>query len=115
MKSIQKISSYVLLLLGVVHTVLTPVFYSQFSEGALWFAGTGLGLVFLALLNLAVLLSPTHAGLNLCLVADLAGLLYGILIVVGLRGPEPQPHAYIALAAYLAVTVGTIFSRKTVQ
>lgn len=110
-KMVHKVSAYVLLALGLLHTLLTPLFYPRFSDDALWFAGTGLGLVFLALLNLAVLLTPTRTGLNLCLMANLTGLLYGVFIVVVL----PEPQAYIALAAFLAVTFGTFFSRKELQ
>jgi hypothetical protein len=50
-------------------------------------------------------------GLNLSLAANLAGLLYGILIVIKLA----EPQAYFALAAFLAVTCGAIYSRKELQ
>lgn len=108
MKTFHKISSYVLLALGVLHTALTPLLSPGFSIEALWFAGTGLGLVFLGMFNLAVLHSPTRFGLNLCLAANLAGLVYGVLIISIL----PEPQAWIALLAFLATTLGTAFSRK---
>jgi hypothetical protein len=111
MKTVHKANSCVLAGLGPLHTLLTSVFYPRLGMDALWFAGTGLGVVLLALLNQAVLLSPMRDGLNLSLAANLAGLLYGILIVIKLA----EPQAYFALAAFLAVTCGAIYSRKELQ
>ena len=51
MRLFYRITAYSLSL-GVIHTALTPLFYDRFSPDALWFAGTGLALVFLGLLNL---------------------------------------------------------------
>ena len=56
MKSLYRSSTIVLLLLGIGHTLMTPVFYPEFTEEFLWFAGTGLGLLYLALLNIAALM-----------------------------------------------------------
>jgi hypothetical protein len=61
MKIVHRISAYILVGLGLIHTLATPFFYSGFTEDALWFAATGLGLIFLALLNLEVIQNPTPA------------------------------------------------------
>jgi hypothetical protein len=45
-----------LLVIAIVHSTLTPVIYRRWTPGAVWFLGTGLGLLLLALLNL------THVG-----------------------------------------------------
>jgi len=55
MKTVHRISAYIIVGLGLIHTLATPIFYSGFTEDGLWFAGTGLGLVFLGLLNLEVI------------------------------------------------------------
>jgi hypothetical protein len=108
MKTIHKISSWIILVLGVGHTLATPNFYPGFSAEALWFAGTGLGLVFLGLLNLVVIRNPTPTGLNLCIAADAIATVYGILIPFVV----PEPQAYLAAVAFLGSTAGSIFSRK---
>ncbi|HMB24097.1 MAG TPA: hypothetical protein VKP08_14740 [Anaerolineales bacterium] len=105
MKTIYKASAWVLTGLGILHTVLTPLFYSSLTEDALWFAGTGLGLLFLGLFNLAMLRAP--AAHELCLAANILGSVFGILIVVVM----PAPQALLALLAFLGVTVGCVFAR----
>lgn len=107
MKTIHKVSTWVLIGLGILHTALTPLFYSSLTEDALWFAGTGLGFLFLGLFNLAALRMP--AALNLCLTANLIGSVFGILIVVIL----PAPQAFLALLALFGATIGTISARKS--
>ena len=106
MTTVHKVSAYILLALGILHTALTPLFYQQFDVDTLWFAGTGLGLIFLALLNFVALCSPVRIARGICLAANLTGLSYGILIVIVL----PEPQSFLALISYLAVTVGSVFS-----
>jgi hypothetical protein len=110
MKTVHKISSWIILALGVVHTLATPIFYSGFTEDALWFAGTGFGLVFLGLLNLEVIHNPTSGGFSLCIVANaLISLLYGTMLpLIGLNAPQ----AYLGIGSFLGALVGSIFSRK---
>lgn len=55
MKTFYKIASWLLAILGGIHLSMTHVFYGKLSVSALWFAGTGLSLVFLGLLNYAAL------------------------------------------------------------
>jgi hypothetical protein len=110
MKTVHKISSWIILVLGIGHTLATPVFYSGFTEDALWFAATGLGLIFLGLLNLEVIQNPTPAGFNLCIVANaLASLLFGTMLpLIGLNAPQ----AYLAVVSFLGALAGSIFSRR---
>jgi hypothetical protein len=113
METVHKISSWIILALGVIHTLATPIFYSGFTEDMLWFAATGLGIVFLGLLNLEVIQNPTPTGFTLCIVADvLASLLFGTMIpLIGLNAPQ----AYLAVGAFLGALTGSIFSRKGIQ
>jgi hypothetical protein len=113
MKIVHRISAYILVGLGLIHTLATPFFYSGFTEDALWFAATGLGLIFLALLNLEVIQNPTPAGFNLCIIANaLASLLFGTMLpLIGVN----EPQAYLAVGSFLGALVGAIFSRKTIK
>jgi hypothetical protein len=104
-KLFYRISAY-LLLIGVIHTALTPLFYDRFSPDTLWFAGTGLALVYLSLLNLMAERSRVDWMLKICVAANLAGLIYGALIVFAL----PEIQAFISLFIFLAVTVGSAYA-----
>ena len=89
-------ASWVLCLLAVAHSALTFVLYSPWSADAVWFLGTGLGLLLLAVLNL------THIGVEPCrhFSARLVRLsnpvfaLFGVAAVVAV--PEPQAYAVLA-------------------
>jgi hypothetical protein len=105
MKLFYRISAY-LLLIGVLHTALTPLFYDRFSPDALWFAGTGLALVYLSLLNIVAERRREGWMLKLCTAANLAGLIYGALIVFAL----PEIQAFISLFIFLAVTIGSTYA-----
>lgn len=108
MKTVHKVSAWVLVVLGIGHTLLTPLFYPGFTEAALWFAGSGLGLLFLGLLNLIVIMSASRAILNLCLITNLIGSVYTILVAVTL----PVPQAFLAILASIGAAMGTFAARR---
>ena len=104
---IYKISTILLMLLGLAHAFLTSVFYSEFSADAVWFAGTGLSLLFLGTLNFAAILSSSRKVLNLCIVANAIGTILGVLILIVV----PEIQASVALIVFLAVLMSSIFIR----
>lgn len=106
MRRFYKIAAYSLSL-GVIHTALTPLFYDRFSPDALWFAGTGLALVFLGLLNIVAERVWETWALNVCIAANLIGCVYGILTVIVL----PEIQAYVGLLVFVAVATGSILAR----
>ncbi len=59
-RGIHIASAGVLALLALVHSCLTFVLYPAWGPDSVWFLGTGLGLLFLAVLNL------THIGIEPC-------------------------------------------------
>ena len=110
MKTIDYIFTIVLLLLGVAHIILTPMFYEQFDIASLWFAETGLGFVFLGFVNLGRLRSEHECPENFSLFCNLLGLVYTILIVTKLS----EPQAYISLVVILVLlgfSVRRVFTR----
>lgn len=108
MKKLYKISSH-FLMLGVIHTALTPVFYNEFSEDALWFAGTGLALIFLSLLNIAAERVFERWILDICIAANLVGTIYSILTVIAL----PEIQAVISSLIFLTVMASSLYLRLT--
>lgn len=97
-------SSY-LLMLGVIHAALTPVFYKFFSPDGMWFFGTGLTLVFLSLLNIAAGKLLNQWLLKTTLLANLIGTIFSILITFVLKG---EPQAFIGLLFHTIVLTGNI-------
>jgi asparagine N-glycosylation enzyme membrane subunit Stt3 len=108
MKKLYKILSYLLILLGVIHIAFTPVFVSTFSPAAVWFVAGGLALVFLGLLNLIAIQAAKRLTFSTCLIANLIGIVYGILIVIAVT----EPHAFAALVLIILVTLGSVNGRK---
>jgi hypothetical protein len=92
-----------LLVIAIVHSTLTPVIYRRWTPGAVWFLGTGLGLLLLALLNLThVGAEPSrHPAARVVRWANWIFLLFGIGAVVAV--PEPQAFVVVSALAVQAV------------
>jgi hypothetical protein len=104
--SFHRLTAYALVALGTVHALLATG-YGAFSPDAVWFAGTGLALVFLGLLNVAAVVAASRPVWTLCRVANVLGLGLG---VAGVRA-VPEPQAYAGLLLLLALLVGSLAAR----
>ena len=104
LKTLHKISSILLIALGAVHTALTPVFYGRFTHNALWFAGSGLAMIFVGFLNIALSRDVGRDRLVriLCYVANLLTVFFGFLMVAVNR--EPQVIFGLVLIVLMTVT-----------
>jgi hypothetical protein len=93
---VHLLASGLLGLLALLHSALTFVLHSPWTADAVWFLGTGLGLLLLAVLNL------THIGIEPCrrpsarLVrwANWIFVVFGVSVVLAI--PEPQAYAVLA-------------------
>jgi uncharacterized membrane protein len=52
MRRLDPVFAWIVLALGIIHICVTPLVYSSFSQGAVWFAGAGLAGLFAGMLNL---------------------------------------------------------------
>lgn len=104
LRTLHKISSALLVALGVVHTALTPVFYGRFSHNALWFAGSGLAMIFAGLLNITLSRDVGRDRLVrvFCHAANLLTVVFGFLMVT--INHEPQVIFGFILIALMTVT-----------
>lgn len=104
----KKILNYaaiaLILLLGAVHVILTPLFYKTFDLSTLWFAGTGLAFVFLGIINISSIRSSDKTTRILCILCNAIAVIYGILVVIKLC----KPHAYISLADLVLLLILSI-------
>jgi hypothetical protein len=101
---LHKISSCLLIALGIVHTSLTPMFYGRLSLNALWFAGSGLTMIFLGLLNIGVNRSMGRDRLMriLCRAANVVTTVFGVLLVT--LDSEPQVIFGLVLIILMTAT-----------
>lgn len=99
-KKIDYVFTILLLVLGSIHTVLTPVFYKTFTLNALWFAGTGLAFVFLGFINFSRIKTTERLIKMLCSLGNALALIYCILMVIKLA----EPQAFIGLIDLLVLS-----------
>ena len=102
LETLWRTCAWLLIGLGGVHTLVTVPFYGQLTPEAVWFAGTGLMMVFLGLLNLIARRTADPGARRLCQAADLLGLLFGVLSVLAV----PEPQAFAGLGLLFGLVVG---------
>lgn len=108
MRKAYGVLSVLLVVLGACHTALTGAFYPPLTPDGAWFAGTGLALVFLGLLNL-VGARAAGAPPAPTLVANGLGLAYMVLVVAVL--PEGQAFVALGLMAGLGLLSALLRTR----
>ncbi len=91
---IHKISTVLVLAIGLIHTAATFVFYKNLDEPAIWFAGAGLCAVFVALLNTG--LWPKDATPLSKRLAAGANLLFFFWLVAGVSATPALPQFLVA-------------------
>jgi hypothetical protein len=102
-RRVHRGASLVLALIAVVHSALTFRFYDTWSPNAVWFLGTGLGLLLLAVTNLA------HVGIEPCRMpttplvraANWLFVVFGFGALVAVR----EPQAAVIVLALLTQAV----------
>ena len=107
-KKVDYIATILLLILGSIHTILTPVFYKTFDLNALWFAGTGLAFVFLGFINIFRIKTTERIIKIFCLFGNVLAFFYCILIVLKLG----EPQAFISLFDLLVLLVLSLVDLK---
>ncbi|MFK7844374.1 MAG: hypothetical protein AB8G77_03660 [Rhodothermales bacterium] len=101
MTALHRICAYLLILIGIVHTVLT-FFIGPLSVGSLWFAGTGLAFIFLGFINLSMRIHPqlNIRSRSIGIVANFIGLAFMVAAVIILG----EPQTFVALGVTLLMT-----------
>jgi uncharacterized membrane protein len=111
LRTLHTIVSYLLVGLGVVHTSMTPVFYGRLSQGALWFAGSGLAMIFVGFLN--VIFSRNEGRDKIvrvmCYVANLLTVIFGGMIVT----VDSEPQVFFGMLLIISMTVTAFLLKPT--
>ncbi|NIM51391.1 MAG: hypothetical protein GTO22_19430 [Gemmatimonadales bacterium] len=106
---LHMLAAYLLVLQGSAYIVAAAVvFHGRLTLDALRFAGTGLGWIFLALLNLSAIASRTRRGLALAVGANSLGGVYFVLLAVA----APGWRTAIAILLVLGCLVGSVMALR---
>jgi hypothetical protein len=108
MEKPYKIASYLLILLGVIHSGFTPIFYKTFNADALWFFGTGLTYIFMGLYNLASIKVKIKSISRMAVILNFIGTIFTMAITYILR----EPQAYIALLIVIFIFLSSLLTEK---
>ena len=106
----HRISTVLILAIGVLHTTGTFVFYSRLSEPAIWFAGSGLCFIFAALLNLG-LWSPAVSVLSRRSAAG-ANFLFFFWLAAGVSATPEIAQVIVAGVGATMTTSAAFVSRR---
>jgi len=100
-------------LIGLVHTLFTFMAFDHLSQRALYFAGTGLGVLVLVLFNLAAWhgTNPDRFARRLSHVANGIMVIYGCLAIRAV----PEPQAYVGFAAFVCLCIAVILLDRRVE
>lgn len=109
--TLHKITTGLIIALGVVHIGFTYHDYDRFTMGAVWFIGTGIAIILAGFLNITLGRDVGRDRLVrwLCLTTN-------IVFTLGFAGALlmlPQPQVLIGLLLFASATVsGFLLSRK---
>ncbi|HEU5098653.1 MAG TPA: hypothetical protein VFU22_06530 [Roseiflexaceae bacterium] len=98
------VASYGLLAAGITHTALTFLFHPEGGEVALWFAGSGLALITLGLLNLARRAGSYPRVRQLSAAGNLVGVAYMLIVTAMLSAP----HVMLILGMLVIATIRSL-------
>lgn len=105
-QTLHRISTYLLIALGVVHTSLTPVFNKRFSESAMYFASAGLAMIVIGFLNIVMSRnSKDRLTVILCRIANILFTIFGLLTAYAIQ----EPQAYFGIVLLLTLTVASFW------
>lgn len=84
MRLLYKISTFLILALGLLHVSLTPVLFKRFAQDTMWFASGGVMLIFISFMNFVLM---RDAGKDrvvrlLCYITNLIGLGFASTMLV---------------------------------
>ncbi|MCD4833395.1 MAG: hypothetical protein K8R31_06335 [Bacteroidales bacterium] len=108
MEKLYKIASYLLILLGIIHSGFTPFFFKSLSADSLWFFGTGLTYIFMGLYNLAAIKVKIKSISSIAVILNFIGIIFTMAITYILR----EPQAYVALVLVIFIFLSSLFTKR---
>lgn len=108
MRTLYKVSTFLILALGVLHISLTPMLFRSLTPGVLWFASGGMVIIFLSFFNFILM---SDAGKQrvvrmLTHIANVSGLLFAVaMLIIESRRARPGPASWLVMALLVFETV----------
>jgi hypothetical protein len=101
MKTVDRLVAVLILLLGIIHVGVAPVFRGGYDGAGMWFLSGGLMLIFLGLLNLVRAGSPGAAARKAAVGANILALAFvsGLVPLASLRQNPQVPFSILVIAA----------------
>ena len=105
-RRIHRISSGTVALIALIHCAMTFMIYHEWSSDAVWFLGTGIGLLAIAVMNIA------HVGLEPCRLptAPAVRWLNWLFVGLGLAALYAirEPQALVIVAGLLGQAIASL-------
>jgi hypothetical protein len=111
-RRIHRTSSFVVAFVALVHIAVTFMMYDEWSPDAVWFLGTGVGLLCMAVMNIA------HVGVEPCALptAPVVRWLNWVLVALGVAAivAVPEPQAMVIVLGLVGQAVAGVVTLKGV-
>lgn len=108
MKTAYKVCSFLILALGVLHISLTPLFFGNLNQGALWFVSGGLVIIFVSFFNFILMSAAGRERLVriLCYAVNILSLVFAsLMLIVESRRASPGPSTWFVLGMLVFETI----------
>jgi hypothetical protein len=120
MKTLYKVSTFLILALGILHISLTPMIFHSLTTSALWFVSGGVVIIFLSFFNFILIGDGGRQRIVRWLThtANLIGLAFGCaMLIIESRRAFPGPTSWVVLALLIFETVAAFYyaSRRSSQ
>jgi hypothetical protein len=108
MKKVWQITVYALMILGFIHVICTPLFYSKLNADAIWFISCGFLLIFQGFINILAWQMQKKFGYFLAMIANLISLLL-VIVLLWIMG---EIQAYVGTFLALIALSGSFYFWK---
>jgi hypothetical protein len=98
-----------MLLLGVTHTAI-GFYCRQFSEGTLWFIGSGIAVIFAGLFNMLMILAPSKQTRFITLAVNVAVAALFVLAMQVISGVQ----VYVGIGLFMGAALLCLFPKASV-
>ncbi|MDQ3820110.1 MAG: hypothetical protein M3362_20865 [Acidobacteriota bacterium] len=116
MKILYKVSTFLILALGIIHVCLTPQFFSSLTQNALWFVSGGLMIVLVSLFNFILMKDAGRVRTIriLCHAANIISLLFAsAMFILGSLRARPPASSWLVLLLFVFETVAAFLYRPS--
>jgi len=111
MKTLYKVSTFLILALGIIHVSMTPIFFKRFAQDALWFAGGGLMIIFISFFNFILMKDAGGERFVriLCHGANVIGLMFAFaMFTLGWLRATPPLQSFFVLFLFIFEAVAAL-------